>query len=385
MAQKFLNGIDLNKTQLFNAAIHVLASAPSSPVLGQAYWDSVLLGIRLWDGTSWTNRATDSLLLQGNNSAYHLNRANHTGTQLASTISNFDTQVRTSRLDQMAAPTASVSMNGQRLTSVASPVSGTDGVNKNYVDALVQGLDPKPSAMVSTIAALPANTYNNGTAGVGATLTATANGALTVDGYAVQVGDLILVKNETAQANNGLYTATAAGGAGAPYVLTRHTSMDTGGEFGGALIAVENKGSTTANTLWMCNVAESITVGTTAVTFTQINGATQLTAGNGISISAGVVSAVVQASGGLSLSGSGLALDNAIAVRKYVTTIGDNSTTSIVISHNLNTRDICVQLWETASPYNLINCDWQATTVNTATLIFAVAPSSGQYRAVVHA
>lgn len=383
MATKFLNGVDLNKTQLLNAAIHVLASAPSSPALGQAYWDSALLGLRMWDGTAWTNRATDSLLLGGQNSAYHLARANHTGTQLASTISNFDTQVRTSTLNQMATPTADVSFGGFKATNMAAPVAATDGVNKGYVDALVQGLDPKPSAMVATIAALPANTYNNGTAGLGATLTATSNGALTVDGYAVAIGDNILVKNEVAGANNGLYVVTAAGSAGAPYVLTRHTNVDTGGEFGGALIAVENKGSTTANTLWMCNVSESITVGTTAVTFTQLNGATQLTAGNGISISANVISAVVVASGGILVGGSGLSLDTTIAARKYATNVGDNSSTSITVTHNLNTRDVHVVLTETASPYNMVNTDVQSATVNTVTLIFATAPSSNQYRCLV--
>lgn len=383
MAQKFLNGIDLNKTQLLNAAIHVLASAPSSPALGQAYWDSALLGLRMWDGTAWTNRATDSLLLGGQNSSYHLSRANHTGTQLANTISNFDTQVRTSTLNQMATPTADVSFGGFKITNLATPAAATDAVNKSYVDAMVQGLDPKPSAMVATIAALPANTYNNGTAGLGATLTATSNGALTVDGYAVQVADNILVKNEVAGANNGLYTVTAAGGAGAPYVLTRHTNMDIGGEYGGALVAVENKGSTTANTLWMCNVSESITVGTTAVTFTQLNGATQLTAGNGISISANVISAVVVASGGLTVGGSGLALDTTIAARKYVTNVGDNSSTSITVTHNLGTRDVHVVLTESASPYNMVNTDVQSATANTITLIFATAPSTNQYRCLV--
>ena len=69
-----------------------------------------------------------------------LARANHTGTQTASTISDFDTQVRTSRLDQMAAPTASVSLNSQKITSLATPTVSTDASTKGYVDTQISNL-----------------------------------------------------------------------------------------------------------------------------------------------------------------------------------------------------------------------------------------------------
>jgi len=67
-------------------------------------------------------------------------RANHTGTQTASTISDFDTQVRTSRLDQMAAPTGSVSVNSQKITSLATPTANADAATKLYVDTKVADL-----------------------------------------------------------------------------------------------------------------------------------------------------------------------------------------------------------------------------------------------------
>jgi hypothetical protein len=139
------------------------------------------------------------------------------------------------RLDLLGAPTAPLSLNNQRITNVAHPQRLPMLLTKSYVDATVQGLDQKPTAQVATTAALPANTYANGTGGIGATLTATANGALTVDGYTPAVGDRILVKNEVAGANNGLYDVTQVGSGATPYILTRNVYMDAPAEFPGAL------------------------------------------------------------------------------------------------------------------------------------------------------
>ena len=92
-----------------------------------------------------------------------LARANHTGTQTASTVSDFDTQVRTSRLDQMAAPTAAVSVNSQKITNLDSPTSAADAANKGYVDTSISNLiDGAPSTLdtLNEIAAALADTAN---------------------------------------------------------------------------------------------------------------------------------------------------------------------------------------------------------------------------------
>ena len=92
-----------------------------------------------------------------------LARVNHTGTQTASTISDFDTQVRTSRLDQMAAPTGSVSLNSQKITNLATPTDNTDASTKAYVDTSISNLiDGAPSTLdtLNEIAAALADTAN---------------------------------------------------------------------------------------------------------------------------------------------------------------------------------------------------------------------------------
>jgi len=111
-------------------------------------------------------------------------RANHTGTQLAATVSDFDTQVRTSRLDQMAAPTGSVSVNSQKITNLATPTANADASTKLYVDTSISNLiagAPSTLDTLDEIAAALADTANFSDTVVlksGSTMT----GALTLSG-----------------------------------------------------------------------------------------------------------------------------------------------------------------------------------------------------------
>ena len=173
---------------------------------------------------------------------------------------------------------------GKVISNVATPVASTDATNKQYVDEVAQGLSPKGSVVAASYAALPAYTYNNGTAGVGATITASANGALTLDGVQPTVGSRVLIKNETAgnAPVNGVYVVTT-NNAGAPFVLTRAVDMNVGTEFPGAFVFIET-GTVQADTGWVCTSDSPITVGTTAIVFTQFSGAGQYTAGTGLTL-----------------------------------------------------------------------------------------------------
>jgi hypothetical protein len=179
-------------------------------------------------------------------------------------------------------------------TISTTPTSGTDIVNKLYADSIASGINFHQSVRLATAAALPANTYNNGTSGVGATLTANANGALSVDGVAVVVGNRILVKNEVTQANNGVYTVTQIGSAGTPYILTRATDFDTAGAGVNQIDAGDfflvTAGSTQTNTSWVQQTPLPIVVGTTAIVFTQFAAPVLYSAGTGLTLAGTVFS-----------------------------------------------------------------------------------------------
>jgi len=208
------------------------------------------------------------------------------------------------------------------LTSVAltsgtistAPSNANDIVNKTYADSIATGINFHAACNYATIAALAANTYNNGTSGVGATLTANANGTLTIDGYTLVSGDVgkrLLIKNEATGANNGVYTLTQAGTAGLPYILTRATDYDTSGsgtneiDQGDFLLVLS--GSTLANTSWVQQTALPITVGTTAITFLQFGagGSGTVTSVGGTGTVSGLtLTGTVTSSGNLTLGGT---------------------------------------------------------------------------------
>lgn len=132
---------------------------------------------------------------------------------------------------------------------------------------------------VATAAALPASTYDNGTAGVGATLTANANGALTVDGVSspsIGVNSRVMVKDQVDQTQNGIYSITQFGSAGAPWILTRATDADGGGDPNQGWVWSVIGGSDNSQSMWMLSsdavTPNPIVIGTNTLVFTQVGG-----------------------------------------------------------------------------------------------------------------
>lgn len=191
---------------------------------------------------------------------------------------------------------AALDFGGFKGTNAADPSSAQDLATKNYVDALITSRDWKQSVRLGTAAALPSNTYSNGSSGVGATLTGVGVGALSIDGTSVVVGDRVLVKNETTQANNGIYTVTVAGSGIAVYVLTRATDFDQSAEIENGDTVTVDQGTVNKLTNWTMTTTGTITMGTTAIVFAQTGYGT-LAAGAGISLSTTGGTTTISASG----------------------------------------------------------------------------------------
>jgi len=161
-------------------------------------------------------------------------------------------------LADLGATSADFSMNGYKITNLADPTNDQDAATKYYVDTVAQGLDVKASVLVGTTANI------------------TLSGAQTIDGVSVVAGDRVLVKNQTAQADNGIYVA--ASGAWA-----RSADANTWDELVSAYTFIE-EGSTYADTGWVCTINKGGTLGTTPITWSQFSGAGTYLAGTGLTL-----------------------------------------------------------------------------------------------------
>lgn len=149
--------------------------------------------------------------------------------------------------------------------------SSTKVVNSSFVAAGLAALNPVESVDAATTAVLPNTpTYNNGTAGVGATLTAGSNTTLTVDGFTGSaIGQYFLVKNQATSANNGVYQLTTVGSGAAPWVLTRAVNFNapTNMNHGSAYFVIN--GTSNISTMWGMT-SSIVTVGSTSMTWAQL-------------------------------------------------------------------------------------------------------------------
>ena len=391
MAVKYLSSIDLNKNELQNAKVHVLASAPSNPQEGQIYYNSTDNKLFFYDGSAFVDASGDIKSV-----------ATSTSTTLQITDS-------TGPNPSIATVTGAVTNGG---TALATGDQIYDFV----------------TASTTSIAALGA-VASNVTIGNASSVTVSVSGDLTVPGDLTVNGTTTTVNSTTVTVDDPVFTL---GGDTAP---SSDDNKDRGIEFryhdgSNAKLGFFGFDDSTGNFTFLTaatnssevfsgtkgnldingiSLAGSITsVDGAAPTNGQIlightsNGDMQLatiTAGEGIDITNAAASITIAAEdasetnkGIVELATTAEALagtDTAraitaagLAARSFSTSIGDGSATAITVTHNLNSRDVIIQLYDNSS-YDTILADVVRTTVDTATISFAAAPSSGDVRVLV--
>jgi len=235
-------------------------------------------------------------------------------TLTASKISDFDTQVRTSTVAQLAAPAAALAMNSQKITGLADPTAAQDAATKNYVDLAIQGLDPKASTVVATTANLTVTATTQTLTNSG------AQAALAIDGITLTVNDRVLVKDQTTAAQNGIFVVTNIGSASTNWVLTRADDASLWAELPAAFVFVE-RGTTNAENGFLFTVDQGGTLGTTPITITQFSGAGQITAGNGLTKTGNTID-VVGTANRITVAADAIDIASTYVGQTTITTLG---------------------------------------------------------------
>jgi hypothetical protein len=317
VARKVGTNLDLLTNELLNAGLQNLSGAPSSPKAGRIYYDTTKKEVGFYNGTEW-----------------------------------------------------------KYLGAASSGI--TEAEVLTLIAAKLNGLSWKQPCLLATAAALPANTQSG--SGVTGKLTANSNEALTVDGFtSIAIGARILVKNEATESHNGIYEITAAGSAGAKWVLTRTADANTGAEIQDSTMFVE-KGTANEAKQFSCSTKPEITIDTTSLTFVEIqsglsvvgDGTYTQRSGNQIQVKPDETVPAEPAEGAVSAEGNGVARKKTFRLR------GNGSLTEFTITHNLNTRLLIVQGQENSSgnPTVPIELDWEANGVNTVLIKFPSAISN---------
>ena len=239
------------------------------------------------------------------------------------------------------------------VTLNTDPASGLQAATKQYVDGVAaEGIHYHTPVRVEREGNLSA-TYDNGTSGVGATLTNNSTQeALVIDGVTLSVSDRVLIYEQTDQTQNGVYTVTDTGSVSTNWVLTRATDADSYapsdpnalGQGDGFFV---KEGTLGAGETYVCNTEGTITFGTTNITFVQVSSAQVYTAGTGISISGSIISSDITLD---EVVTNGATTSTAVTVGNLTSTgIDDNATaTELTVSDAGVTASTAfkIGLWE---------------------------------------
>jgi len=308
LTNKTINGPDNTLTNIANGSL-----ANSSVTFGST---EVALGASSTAIAGVTQLDVDNVRVNGNT--------------ISSTDSNGDIV-----LDPNGSGT--VDVNSSRIVNVTDPSGDQDAATKAYVDSVANGLDVKDSVRLATAAALATSTYNNGAG----TITADANGALSIDGVTPSASDRVLVKDQASSVQNGIYTVTTVGDGSTAFVLTRSPDADTAAELTGGTFFFVEEGTANADNGYVATHNGTPTFGTTNITFAQFSGAGQISAGDALTKTGNQLDVAVDdssievSSDALQVKASGITnamLAGSIAASKLAGSIGNDKLSNSLIT-----------------------------------------------------
>lgn len=312
-------------------------------------------------------------------------------------VTKDDAQTLTNKtLGSTTALGANLSAGTYKITNLGAPTDGTDAATKAYVDAVSEGLHVHEAAKVYI--------------GISVDIATELTAGEVYDSVTLAIGDRVLLNGQSTQSQNGIYVVTAG-------AATRALDFDSPAEVKSGDFIFVSSGTNYGNTGWVQTLS-TVTIGSSPISFTQFSGAGTYTAGAGLTLSGTVFSADVtptsgnaslintggaievktdtsrglsvdtnglgiNAGTGLTFSAGALGFASGYGVRKYAVSIGDASATSYTVTHNLETKDVTINIYDNSSPYAQVEADVEHTTNNTATIKFAIAPTTDKYRVVV--
>ena len=424
MATKFVTNLDLNQNQLLKTRFEALSTDPSSSLFeGWVYYNTTSDTLRIYangvwrtflDGISAAGSASTALTVNESGGLVTL-----TPNLATSSAHGVMSSTDKSKLDDATSEATASKLairDGSGNIKVATPTDDAHAATKGYVDAARSGLDVKASVRVATTApVLLASGLENGD---------------TLDGVTLATGDRVLVKDQSTGSENGIYVVQASGAA------VRATDADTSAEVTAGMFTFVAEGTTNADSGWVLTTNDTVTLGTTALTFAQFSGAGQITAGDGLTKTGNTINAVgtadrisvssdainiaatyvgqstittlgtittgvwnstdiAVADGGTGASTAADARTNIAAggtqgsgvstpalSRTVTQTIGDGAATSFTIQHGFGTREVMIQVYDAAT-YDTVIADTVRTDTNNVTVAFSSAPSSNAYVVVV--
>lgn len=247
----------------------------------------------------------------------------------------------------------------QRIVNLGTPSVDGDAANKSYVDAVARGLDWKASVRV-------ASTGN----------VSLATPGTTIDGVTLASGDRVLLKDQTAGLTNGIYTWSGASAA-----LVRATDADVSAEVTSGMAVSVTEGTINNDRVYILTTSDPIVLDTTVLTLSQLGGGGgTYVAGNGLTESpAGTFN--VGAGTGITVAADSVAIDPNVVMRRFAANVG--GATAVTVTHGFGTRDVTVEVYTNATPWDSVICDVTRPNTNDVTLTFASAPAAAAYRVVV--